>query len=281
MNESSKRVVLLTGSELRHTFFRRFIGLRKGIDVVRTYCESAERGLAAEMARTVEGGTARRHHMCAREQSEHDFFAVFVNHTPDHSNPVSIPKGDINRVENVEEIVSLAPDLLLAYGCSIIRGPLLQIFRGRFLNLHLGLSPYYRGSGTNFWPLVNREPEYVGATIMHIDEGIDTGEIIHQIRARCQWGDTPSQIGNRLITAAASECCEVILRFDSLGAMPAAPAPANPRYYRKRDYSEESVETLYENFASGMIEGYLAEEAKRHAAAPIITNPAVRPGTTT
>jgi len=48
----------------------------------------------------------------------------------------------------------------------------------------LGLSPYYLGSGTNYWPLVNEKPEFVVATFMHIDTDIDTEEIIHQIRAK-------------------------------------------------------------------------------------------------
>ena len=54
------------------------------------------------------------------------------------------------------------------------------MFSRKFLNVHLGLSPYYRGSGTNVWPLINTEPDMVGATLC-IDAGIDNGEIIHQI----------------------------------------------------------------------------------------------------
>ena len=61
------------------------------------------------------------------------------------------------------------------------------------------MSPYYRGSGTNFWPFVNNELQFIGATFMHIDEGVDTGEIIHQIRANIFHDDNIHQIGNRLI----------------------------------------------------------------------------------
>ena len=44
------------------------------------------------------------------------------------------------------------------------------------------MSPYYE-AWRNYWPLVNNEPECVGATFMKIDGGIDTGPILHQIRA--------------------------------------------------------------------------------------------------
>ena len=74
------------------------------------------------------------------------------------------------------------PDVVLVFGTGILREPLLSAFDGRIINIHLGLSPYYRGAGTNFWPLVNREPEYVGATIHYLDAGIDTGPIISHAR---------------------------------------------------------------------------------------------------
>ena len=74
----------------------------------------------------------------------------------------------------------LNPTQILVYGTSIIKGELVNYFTGKILNLHLGISPYYRGSGTNYFPFVNNEPEYAGCTFMYLDHGIDTGEIIHQ-----------------------------------------------------------------------------------------------------
>ena len=50
-------------------------------------------------------------------------------------------------------------DVVLVFGTGILREALLSAFPGRLINIHLGLSPYYRGAGTNFWPLVNGEPE--------------------------------------------------------------------------------------------------------------------------
>ena len=40
LNELNKRIVLLTGSELRHDFFRKFIASTNKIDVILSYCES-------------------------------------------------------------------------------------------------------------------------------------------------------------------------------------------------------------------------------------------------
>ena len=73
------------------------------------------------------------------------------------------------------------------------------MIRNKILNLHLGLSPYYRGAGTNYFPFVNNEPEYVGSTFMYLDEGIDTGEIIHQIRPLINITDSFHQLSNRFL----------------------------------------------------------------------------------
>src|SRR3989344_6952303 len=268
-----KRVVILTGSELRHRFFRAAFSNEAGIEVLRTYGEGLEKSLEAITAGDPEG-SARRKHVERRAESEKKFFDAYVKEHKDRSNPVLIPKGAINEPERVAEIIALAPDILVAYGCSLIKESLLAAFPKRFLNVHLGLSPYYRGAGTNYWPLVNGEPEYVGATFMYIDVGVDTGDIIHQIRARVLPGDSPSAIGNRLISDMASVYADIIRKIDTLPKMP-QPAPVPRKAYRQNDYDEESVKKLYENFESGLVEKYLAEVVARERRAPIVINPEV------
>lgn len=267
-----KRIVILTGTELRHHFVRSAIALAEGIEVVRSFCEGAEKSLGNLIDPTADGAALQRAHVAARARAEEDFFAPFVSLAPDHSNPTLIPKGAINEPECVAAIRECAPDLLVAYGCSLIRNPLLSMFEGRFLNVHLGLSPYYRGSGTNFWPLVNGEPEYVGATFMHIDAGVDTGRIIHQIRARVFPGDTPHQIGNRLIADLVPAYIGVIRDFDRLEDPPQPPEPERTRVYRNKDFTPLSVAMLYAAFADGLVPRYLAEREAREARAPILRN---------
>jgi phosphoribosylglycinamide formyltransferase-1 len=270
-----RKIVILTGSERRHVFFRQFVALSHDIHVIRTYCEGEERSLRAMLDKEETITDLRKHHLLAREQAEEDFFRLFVENVPDHSNPISLPKGAINSDKYTQAIVDSKPDLLIAYGCSLIREPLLGAFKGRFLNVHLGLSPYYRGGGTNYWPLVNEEPEYVGATFMHIDAGIDTGEIIHQIRAKYSWGDTPSQVGNRLIVEMSHVYRDIIVNFDKLQKTPQIPKPLTEKIYKRKDYTEESVAILYRNFRNGLVERYLAQERERCAKVPIIKNSAL------
>lgn len=269
-----KKIVILTGSELRHDFVRKFIANNSNISVLRSYCEGVETSLR-NLVKKEDGNTMRIKHLIAREQSEKDFFDLYVKTVEDKSNPLYLPMGEINSSVHVKKIVELNPDLVVAYGCSIIKGQLLSVFMGRFLNVHLGLSPYYRGSGTNYWPLVNEEPEYIGVTFMHIDAGIDTGEIIHQIRPRIEWGDTPSSIGNRLIVDMAEVYSRLIVKSESLLKMPQPAKSSNDKIYRQRDYSEDSVRKLYDLFKNGIVENYLDRREERCRKVPIVSNPSL------
>lgn len=267
-----KRIIILTGSELRHDFFRKHVALSEDIEVINSYCEGQEKCLRSFTEEDEETNDIRLKHLSARERAEIDFFELFTKTSADYSKPIHLIKGEINNKKYTDAIISSKPDLLIAYGCSIIKEPLLSAFEGRFLNAHLGLSPYYRGAGTNYWPLVNGDPEYVGATFMHIDAGIDTGEIIHQVRARYFWGDTPSQVGNRLIVEMSQVYQSIIVNFDKLEKMPQHPIPSDEKVYKNKDYTEQSVLTLYKNFNDDLIGKYLHEEIARCTRVPIIKN---------
>jgi len=267
-----KKVVLLTRDSLRHDYIRMAFGLAEDVEVLQTYCETSSSQLLEDARER--GESIRVKHLERREQSEHDYFGSFVNIAPDYSSPTYISGGGVNNEDVYDEVTECDPDLLVAYGCSIIKDPLLSEYQGRFLNLHLGLSPYYRGSGTNFWPLVNGEPEYVGATFMHIDAGVDTGEIIHQLRARVYPSDGPHDIGNRLITDAGQMYPELVRRFNELEPVE-QPESDGGNYYTSSDYSVEATNTLYENFENGLVDEYLHRRSERVSDVPIIKNPAI------
>ena len=73
---------------------------------------------------------------------------------------------------------ALAPDLVVvvAYG-RILPPELLHIARLGCINLHVSLLPKYRGSAPIQWAVLNGDTK-TGVTIMQLDEGCDTGDIL-------------------------------------------------------------------------------------------------------
>jgi len=249
------KIIILTGGETRHEFFRKKIASDARISVLTTYCEGAEKSLENRIKLNKESSELELQHVQARTQAEKDFFEVSLTSINDLSNAHYIAKGAINDEKLVQDIINKQPDLLVCYASSLIRSELLTEFEGRFLNVHLGLSPYYRGVGTNIWPLINNEPDMVGATFMYIDAGIDTGKIIHQIRADIFLGDSPHSIGNRLITKMTNTYADIIANFDNL-TNEKQPIAAG-KLYMQKDFDSKACHKLYQKFYDSLIEKFL------------------------
>ncbi len=80
--------------------------------------------------------------------------------------------------EFLEELGSYRPDLMVvtAYG-RILTGPVLNLPPLGTINVHGSLLPKYRGAAPVQWAVLNGDPE-TGITIMQMDEGMDTGDIL-------------------------------------------------------------------------------------------------------
>jgi folate-dependent phosphoribosylglycinamide formyltransferase PurN len=74
----------------------------------------------------------------------------------------------------------LNPDIIVVNGTRIISKKILQSTNAIFINMHVGITPQYRGSHGGYWALFNKDAENFGTTIHLIDAGVDTGAVIKQ-----------------------------------------------------------------------------------------------------
>ena len=86
------------------------------------------------------------------------------------------------------------PDAVVINGTRILSLRLLQSVEAPFLNLHLGLTPRYRGVYGGYWALAQGDPEHLGVTVHVVDEGVDTGGILYQERVAVEPDDTVNTI---------------------------------------------------------------------------------------
>jgi methionyl-tRNA formyltransferase len=77
-------------------------------------------------------------------------------------------------------LINLQPDIVLVNGTRIISKKVLQCTNATFINMHAGITPYYRGSHGGYWALYNNDVENFGTTIHLVDTGVDTGGILKQ-----------------------------------------------------------------------------------------------------
>ena len=83
----------------------------------------------------------------------------------------------INTPDSVRLVEQLDPDILLVFGTGIVGKAVLSKAKRIALNMHTGISPYYRGCDCAFWPLYNREWDMVGATVHECTQDVDGGRI--------------------------------------------------------------------------------------------------------
>ena len=89
-------IIILTGNEKRHEYFRKRISLNEKIHVLSSYCEGNERSLENRTLNNEKSHLIEIQHINARKQSEEDFFGLALSNMSDNSNPNFIKKGDIN-----------------------------------------------------------------------------------------------------------------------------------------------------------------------------------------
>ncbi|MDA9006517.1 formyltransferase family protein [Litoricola sp.] len=269
-----KNIVIITSDAIRHKYFKIRFSNGEKINVIATYVES-DVGEQSISRKEYDAFDDLSCHFIARHNTEHDFFSDVVNSFPDNSKSCYIRKNEINSDKIVEEIQALNPDFVVTFGCSIIKPPLIDALPRKIINVHLGISPYYFGAGTNFHALVNNDFQSVGYTFMYMDEGVDTGEIIHQARARVEPLDNPHIIGNRLIKDMVKDFITLISYFEKVVPRQAVSDVVGPTY-RIKDATDDCTKKLYESFANGDVKKYLQNRNSILTDFPIIRQDFIR-----
>ena len=256
-----KKIVIFTANELRHLAFINYLKKTKGIEVVGALIEKKNKV-------NITKSLALINHFRQRNNMESNYFkGLKIKKREKYIYRCN--KHFISSKRCLDLIKELKPDLIVVYGSSIIRGSIINIYKNKILNVHLGLSPYYRGSGTNIFPLINSEPEYVGVTFMFLDKGIDTGNIIHQIRPKYKMNDSIHDIGNKLILRMFKIYKKIILNFEKIIKIKPIKIK-NSKYYKKKDFTEKTLQQLKKNFDNGLIKNYLKIHKKRERTIKLI-----------
>ena len=111
-------------------------------------------------------------------------FKLFKNSNVDKSKKnikvLTIPLGDLNKRSLKSLSNFLKSDVYIVFGGSYIKGVLVDfLIEQKAINIHAGISPYYRGTDCNFWALYDGNPHLVGATIHLLSKGLDNGPVLY------------------------------------------------------------------------------------------------------
>ena len=130
--------------------------------------------------------------------------ALTGTHTP------ILQPAKIKNPEAIEQIRALAPDVIvvMAYG-QILPRAVLEIPRVACLNLHASLLPRWRGAAPIQAAIAAGDGE-TGITVMYMDEGLDTGDILLQRRIDIAATETGDSLHNQLAEIAPNALLEAL-----------------------------------------------------------------------
>ena len=237
-------IVILAGDQVRHRYFAQRIAQTHTVSGAVLEKKEDRRidrsGLTPPELESVEWWER------ARDAADEKFFSAGAQEFDRRHLPtLTVETRHINDENVCAWVRERSPDLLVVFGTGLIKEPYLSAFSGRILNIHLGLSPYYRGSATNLWPILNRELEYIGTTVLFLDPGIDSGDIIHQGRPHITADDDPHTIGAKAIVIAADLMIKAIHEFQA-GTAARVPQQADVgRVYYRKNWGVPQIQLMH------------------------------------
>ena len=134
--------------------------------------------------------------------------------------------------ENVEELRKVKADVFVvaAFG-QILTKEVLEMPKYGCINIHASLLPMYRGAAPIHWAIINGEKE-AGVTIMQMDEGLDTGDMLLKSAVPLAEDETADSLHDKLMNLGGNLIVEALSKLED-GSLTATPQPEGPLFYAK------------------------------------------------
>tara|TARA_Y100000589_G_scaffold98220_1_gene92902 strand:- start:12063 stop:12875 length:813 start_codon:yes stop_codon:yes gene_type:complete len=210
-----------------------------------------------------------RSHFKERLITEISYFEEYGSNF--ESDSIALKYGQSSSLHIENQIKKFNPDCAIISGSSVLKKNIIDAL-GNIpkINLHLGITPYFRGSGCNFWPLYFKKPEYIGATLLDLDLGIDEGAIIHQFNEFFNLNDNIHSIGNRVIKKSIGIICEIVkgLKQKKLFKLYPQIYLSNTKTFKNKDFNQSSLQKYKNNLEKGLLN--ISEERYREVEEKLI-----------
>lgn len=148
---------------------------------------------------------------------------------------------NINSEEVLDWMLSLSPDVIFCLGWSqIIKEKILAIAPKGVIGYHPSALPRNRGRHPIIWALVLGLSE-TASTFFQMDQSVDGGPIISQIRIPIERDDDALSLYNKLIVVAKCQLGEIVSKLES-GTIFLSPQKGEANTWRKRNYADGEID---------------------------------------
>lgn len=200
-------------------------------------------------------------HFNKRAESETKFFskletAVFKEKIPF----LEVKLEELNSDKTYDFVNSLKADLMISYGIHKLDNKFLTLHNGNNFNIHGGLSPWFKGNTTLFWPFYMLRPNWAGITIHRLTSKLDGGEILHQSLPELKIGDTMHDVANKTVIQATDDLIKIISMYDKGKALICHEQKGNGKLFLSEDWSPQTLRVIYDLFDDKIVDMFLKGE---------------------
>ncbi len=193
-------------------------------------------------------------HFNRRNASELEFF---TDDTFPEVETLRVAMSELNEAGVHEFLQTAQPDLFISYGIHMLSNETLGLLSGEAWNIHGGLSPWYRGCITHFWPSYLLEPQMTGMTVHDLTAELDAGPVVHQNTAPMIRGDGLHDVACRAVLGLADELPQLIELQSKLGKLERQIHTTTGKLWRAADWHPSHLKLIYDVFDDRIVDRYL------------------------
>ena len=169
----------------------------------------------------------------------------YVNNLKKNIKILPILSGDLNKCSMKLLSDFLKSDVYVVFGSSYIKGELVDfLVDQKAINIHMGVSPYYRGTDCNFWAIFDNNPHLVGSTIHLLSKGLDSGPVLYHAMSNLKIN--PYEYTMSTVKSAFHSIAERIKDSSISKINPVIQDKSKEiRYSKKIEFNEEKVKEYF------------------------------------
>ena len=177
---------------------------------------------------------------------------------------VLVTPDELNSQRSVAFVDQVRPDIVLIFGSGLVKDPLYSVLPKHTINMHLGLSPQYRGAATLFWPFYYMDPFSAGTTFHYIVAEPDAGDVIHQTVPQLNMDDGIHDVGCKTVLQSAQDLVQLLRIFEKEGKWKVFPQNATGKIFLIKDFKPHHLRVNYELFNDDVVRHALSGQLQCH-----------------
>ena len=171
---------------------------------------------------------------------------------------IFIKPSELNKIHIANRVSEFNADFCFIFGVDLILDPVIDRLPENKINLHLGLSPWYKGAATLYWPFYHLQPQFCGVTFHQINKQPDAGEIIHQCSPLLEFGDKIHDVGAKCVIQARKELNNIFRHWKNNTGFRGKVQKTSGRNWRGSDFHASQLRIIYNLFNDQIVDHYLS-----------------------